>query len=362
LPKIVCFIFFVIATANTQVVGAEIAKLIKSFMRTQPGVTPANFHIIGHSLGSHIAGYAGKRLIGLGRITALDPAGLYFENTDKRVRLTTDDALFVEVIHSDGTANLKLGLGLAQPLGHVDYYPNGGRDQPECPQTSQKLLSGIFDGLSFSVDGLEKNLACSHMAAVYFYLDSIRNDACSYGAYKCASEDEFNSGKCLKCDSERGCNQMGYWSDPKKELGTLYLNTKSTQTNKNSFCKQSFSVELHSNKLGKAVQTRGLFRIQLESKSRKFYSIQTLDDSRVTFKPESIETRFVSFDEEINEEIDAVNVYFTKTSSLLASWMYDSQWSFKYVYLWIAKTQSQSKYCPTKTVIESGSFVKFNKC
>ena len=41
----------------------------------------------------------------------LDPAGPYFENTDPRVRLDPTDAQFVDVIHTDGTHNLLLGLG-----------------------------------------------------------------------------------------------------------------------------------------------------------------------------------------------------------------------------------------------------------
>ena len=60
------------ATANTQVVGAEIAKLIKA-LSTASGKSLERYHLIGHSLGSHIAGYAGSRLNGkLGRITGLD--------------------------------------------------------------------------------------------------------------------------------------------------------------------------------------------------------------------------------------------------------------------------------------------------
>ena len=60
------------ATANTQVVGAEIAKLVKA-LSTASGKSLERYHLIGHSLGSHIAGYAGSRLNGkLGRITGLD--------------------------------------------------------------------------------------------------------------------------------------------------------------------------------------------------------------------------------------------------------------------------------------------------
>ena len=113
------------ATANTQVVGAEIAKLIKAFI-SDKGAKAKDFHLIGHSLGAHISGYAGARITGLGRITGLDTAGPYFENTDPVVRLDPTDALFVESIHTDGTANLQLGLGLIQPVGRkylfIDYF------------------------------------------------------------------------------------------------------------------------------------------------------------------------------------------------------------------------------------------------
>lgn len=140
------------------------------------GSNAADFHVIGHSLGSHIAGYAGERVKNLGRITGLDPAGPYYENTPPEVRLDPTDAVFVDVIHSDGTANLLLGLGLMQPLGHVDFYPNGGKDQPKCPKTSDKVLGAVFNLLILDIEGIEDTVACSHMAAVHFFTDSIINN------------------------------------------------------------------------------------------------------------------------------------------------------------------------------------------
>ena len=44
------------ATANTRVVGAEVATMIMTL-----GVDPGDVHLIGHSLGAHAAGFAGEK-------------------------------------------------------------------------------------------------------------------------------------------------------------------------------------------------------------------------------------------------------------------------------------------------------------
>ena len=56
------------AAANAQVVGIDIALLVNK-MITSYGADPADFHIIAHSLGAAVAGYAGQRITRLGRIT-----------------------------------------------------------------------------------------------------------------------------------------------------------------------------------------------------------------------------------------------------------------------------------------------------
>ena len=56
------------SVANTRVVGAVIAELVKT-LHNSTGIDFANVHLVGHSLGSHICGYAGERIPGLGRIT-----------------------------------------------------------------------------------------------------------------------------------------------------------------------------------------------------------------------------------------------------------------------------------------------------
>ena len=54
------------AAANTRLVGLEVANLIVVLVEEHQAKA-TNFHIIGHSLGAHIAGYAGERIPGLGR-------------------------------------------------------------------------------------------------------------------------------------------------------------------------------------------------------------------------------------------------------------------------------------------------------
>jgi pancreatic triacylglycerol lipase len=54
----------------------------------------------------------------------LDPAGPYFEDTDPKVRLDPTDALFVDVIHTDGTNNLLLGLGITNFIEKLNFIDN----------------------------------------------------------------------------------------------------------------------------------------------------------------------------------------------------------------------------------------------
>lgn len=98
--------------------------------------------MIGHSLGAHVAGFAGKEVIrSTGKkiywITGLDPAGPLFEIPlqNKMNRLSDLDAVYVEVVHSDGGI-----LGFIRPLGHSDFFPNGGKFiQPNCNATLDNI-------------------------------------------------------------------------------------------------------------------------------------------------------------------------------------------------------------------------------
>jgi hypothetical protein len=64
----------------------------------------------------------------MGRITGLDPALILFSFNDPAGRLADTDALFVDIIHTCGG-----WMGFESPIGHADFYPNGGTfTQPGC--------------------------------------------------------------------------------------------------------------------------------------------------------------------------------------------------------------------------------------
>ncbi len=58
----------------------------------------------------------------------LDPAGPGFENHDELTGLNPTSGDFVDVMHTN--TRLK---GISRTVGHVDFYPDDGRDQRACP-------------------------------------------------------------------------------------------------------------------------------------------------------------------------------------------------------------------------------------
>ncbi|KFM59547.1 Pancreatic triacylglycerol lipase, partial [Stegodyphus mimosarum] len=196
------------ATANTRVVGAEIALIIQA-LEKYAKIKREECHIIGHSLGSHVAGYAGARLKTLGRITGCDPAEPYFQNMPPSVRLDPTDADFVDVIHSDATDIMFIGFGMSHMVGHVDFYPNNGRKQPGCK--TDKFKSFITEGLN---EGARRFASCNHQRSLDFMHHSINYRKVVPVGYECTSWEDFLDGKCAECgpDTKR-CAIMGIRAD-----------------------------------------------------------------------------------------------------------------------------------------------------
>ncbi|CAL4158439.1 unnamed protein product, partial [Meganyctiphanes norvegica] len=121
-------------------VGKDVGKLL-TFLEEEKAISPAMIHVIGHSLGAHISGFAGKFLNGtLARITGLDPAGLMYHSTNETQRLDKSDAHFVDVIHTHGCTVIINQwtdcYGIDENIGDADFWPNGGQRQPACVEGS----------------------------------------------------------------------------------------------------------------------------------------------------------------------------------------------------------------------------------
>ncbi|XP_038071471.1 pancreatic lipase-related protein 2-like isoform X2 [Patiria miniata] len=201
---------------NTRVVGRVIARFMQ-FLNTETGANFARMHLVGHSLGAHIAGYAGAFQSGIGRITGLDAAGPNFSGNDPACRLDPTDAIFVDAIHTDAEL---LGLGIVQTVGHMDFYPNGGKEQPGCPATVGDIVLAPME------------VSCSHSRVLQLFIDSFDSTQCEPRGYPCRSWDNFVNGQCNDCGLV-GCPPMGYWADLSLATGTFYLQTG----DESPFCK-----------------------------------------------------------------------------------------------------------------------------
>ncbi|XP_076322219.1 pancreatic triacylglycerol lipase-like [Tachypleus tridentatus] len=197
------------AAANARVVGAEIALLVQ-YLQELKGIKPENVHIIGHSLGSQVAGYAGERLEKLGRITALDPPGPYFTNTAKKVRLDRGDADFVDVIHTDSI----VGLGTREAVGHIDFYPNGGDHQPGC--LIQPISTLFTEGVE---QGVRRLFACDHLRSIDYYIEALDNEKCTPVGIACDNWNKYLDGECSDCgDAGQKCVMVGPQAETYREF------------------------------------------------------------------------------------------------------------------------------------------------
>ncbi|XP_058801267.1 pancreatic lipase-related protein 2-like isoform X2 [Phymastichus coffea] len=167
---------YLIAARFVKRVGYLASRLLE-YLIMEGIANPDNIHILGHSLGAHVAGLVGSNLAGrLARITGMDPARPDFEAPlvrDPRERLDPSDAKFVDVIHTcAGTA------GFVRPLGHADFYPNGGSfRQPGCPVLIAQ--------------------SCSHGRSHQFMSESIVNPL-AFPAVECSGWRKYKMDRCDK--------------------------------------------------------------------------------------------------------------------------------------------------------------------
>jgi len=190
------------AASNTRTTGAYTALVIDTLVTNGFG-SHSRMWCVGHSLGSHVCGHTGMRT-SLGRVTGMDPAGPSFEsNSDLTIGLNPTSASLVDVIHSDTST-----YGTLRNIGHLDFYPAGGHDQPGC-------VSDIA--------------GCSHSRAHEYMEQSIRQD-CFQSRSRCTSYTVI-PGSCSSCTcGALPCAYMGYGADFSCQLsGIFYLDISSNQ-------------------------------------------------------------------------------------------------------------------------------------
>ncbi|KAH8366506.1 hypothetical protein KR084_012680 [Drosophila pseudotakahashii] len=157
---------------NTEEIGENIATGLVKLLDLVPA---ENIHLIGHSLGAHIVGSAGRHLQRLtnqtvARITGLDPAKPCFNEGEVLSGLMRGDGRFVDVIHSNPGV-----LGKRSPMGDVDFYPGGMGPLP----------AGCF------------SVTCAHARAWQYFAETIYpGNERNFLAIRCSSMSRLRELRC----------------------------------------------------------------------------------------------------------------------------------------------------------------------
>jgi hypothetical protein len=127
LPFPFAYASYFAAIKNVPTIGGVISKFVKFVMTAGYIEGPQDVHMLGHSLGAHIIGSAGYQIenkLGkkVGRVTGIDPAGPFMKLLKPQDRLSRSKGTFVDNVHTQSEL-----FGTAVPLGHLDFYANGGK-------------------------------------------------------------------------------------------------------------------------------------------------------------------------------------------------------------------------------------------
>ncbi|XP_051862817.1 LOW QUALITY PROTEIN: phospholipase A1-like [Drosophila albomicans] len=180
--------------------GGKVGDMIK-YLNEHHGMSLDSLYVIGHSLGAHVSGYAGKT-VGEGRIhtiIGLDPALPLFSYNKPNKRLSSGDAHYVESIQTNGGK-----LGFLKPIGKGAFYPNGGKKQPGC--------------------GIDATGSCSHGRSVTYYAEAVTED--NFGTIKCG---DYEDAVAKRCGSTYSSARMGADTNAYMVDGEFYVPVNSKQ-------------------------------------------------------------------------------------------------------------------------------------
>ena len=76
---------------------------------------------------------------------------------------------------------------MLQPVGHLDFYVNGGREQPGC-----NMIDIPIDAITGDMINAGRELAaCNHLRSIEFFIDSLTPSA-NFVGYECTDYDAFH--------------------------------------------------------------------------------------------------------------------------------------------------------------------------
>ncbi|KAK5643222.1 hypothetical protein RI129_007067 [Pyrocoelia pectoralis] len=161
-----------------------ISQFIRYLSLHPRGVKADKVHVVGYSIGAHIAGlvanYLDPKIDGkLGRITGLDPSIFFYTRGNHSRDVDPSDAHFVDILHTGSGI-----LGQWGPNGHADFYINGGTSQPGCGSET-----------------LFQTVACDHTKVTPYFIESIVTKRGFY-AYPCPNLVSYLIGWCNPEDHE----------------------------------------------------------------------------------------------------------------------------------------------------------------
>ncbi|KAH8284156.1 hypothetical protein KR054_011263, partial [Drosophila jambulina] len=179
-------------------VGEQVADLI-NHLRSNHGLNLGTTMIIGHSLGAHVSGYAGKNVKNgqVHTIIGLDPALPLFNYDTPNKRLNSGDAYYVESIQTNGGT-----LGFLKPIGKGAFYPNGGKSQPGC--------------------GVDLTGSCAHSRSVIYYAEAVTQN--NFPTMRCGN---YESAVSKECGSSYSSVKMGATSNAYMVAGDYYVPVRS---------------------------------------------------------------------------------------------------------------------------------------
>lgn len=76
---------------------------------------------------------------------------------------------------------------MEQRVGHLDFFPNGGRDNPGCDPVNIPIDMITED----MVTGGRELVACNHLRSIEFFIDSLV-PGLTYVGYECPDNDAFH--------------------------------------------------------------------------------------------------------------------------------------------------------------------------